>query len=122
MCIWNCPIADRHCEYCSYFGGCERREAPLERRERIAYCIDTMSRIVGHDILSRRRFRGDVWARNMVAYRLHQTGYSLNEIGYALGLHHSTVLHGCEQVERMLDAPKFYQEEIRLWKKFREFA
>lgn len=121
-CIWRVDIADRHCEYCSFFGGCERREASLERSERFAYCIDTMSRIVGHDILSRRRSRGDVWARNMVAYRLRQCGFSLSEIGEALGLHHSTVIHGCEQVERMLDVPQFYPKEISLWRKFREFA
>lgn len=119
MCIWNCPIADRHCEYCSYFGGCERREAPISVSDRAELYVTTMSGIMGHDIKSRCRQRMDVWARNIVAYQLRKEGMLCKDAGKAVGLDHATVLHGCKQVESMLAMPKMYPAEFALWENFK---
>lgn len=118
-CIWRVDIADRRCEYCSFFGGCERREAPASANARAGLYVATMSSIMGHDIKNRRRHRLDVWARNIVAYQLRKEGMSFKEAGDALGLDHSTVIHGCEQVESMLAMPKMYPAEFALWENFK---
>lgn len=118
MCIWRVDIADRHCEYCSFFGGCERREAVSDCESVAKECIAAMSAIVGCNILNRRRTQTEVWARNMVAYRLRQRGFTLKEAGEMLGLSHSAVVYGSKQVERMLKSPKMYPREVKIWEKF----
>ena len=81
-------------------------------------CIETMSGIVGTDILVRARERLLVYARYMVAYCLRQYGFSYHEIGNFLNMDHSTMVHGVKMVNEMLSVPQMYPEEMEIWQKF----
>jgi len=54
-------------------------------------------------ILARSHERQPVAARRDVATHLRGRGYSLPQIGRALGLHHSTVLHYLQTAPSFLD-------------------
>lgn len=117
MCIWSVNPEDRHCEFCSFRGGCESYPIKVDDDSPYMY-IKLMSDIVGTDILQRSRLQLLVWARNMVAYRLRLDGYSLTKIGKIMGLNHTTVLNCERQVKRMLERPLMYDKECELWQKF----
>lgn len=115
MCIWPVNPEDRHCEFCSYRGGCDRypkKKSNPELYRRI------MFRIIGMDVLTRSRRQDLVWARNMVVYQLRLDGFSLKQIGRAVGLDHSTVVNCVHQVERMLERPSMYEKESEIWQEF----
>ena len=116
MCIWNTPVADRRCEFCTYRGGCEAY--PQKKEVRPELYREIMSEIVGMDVLTRCRRQDLVWARNMIAYQLRKDGLSLKNVGIAVGLNHSTVMNCMHQVERMLERPSMYEKETEIWQKF----
>lgn len=113
-CIWNTPIEDRHCEYCTY-KGCEVKPDPFEVGRRY---IDVMSGIIGCDILVRCRHQDVVWARRIVSYQLRKEGFSTTIIGKIMRMDHTSILVAENKVSDMLCYPKMYPEEICLWKKF----
>lgn len=119
MCIWNTPVKDRHCEYCSYRGGCEKYDKLDTRTPKEKY-VDSMSDIVGMDILQKSRLSKLVWARYMVAYQMRQDGYSVLSVGRMLGLDHSSVTHCMGRMRMMLDNPRLYDWETRIWMKFQK--
>lgn len=122
MCIWNTPVADRHCEFCSYRGGCERYSSVESRydgaKTQAEEYIRLMSDAVGEDIMVSSRKQHLVWARNMVLYMLRVDGYSLMSIENATGRNHSTVIYATRQVKEMLKKPNMYKDEIEIWNKF----
>lgn len=122
MCIWNCAVEDRHCEFCSYRGGCERYPLLESRYEgakmQAEEYIGLMSKAVGEDIMVSSRKQNLVWARNMVLYMLRVDGYSLMSIENATGRNHSTVIYATRQVKEMLKKPNMYKDEIEIWNKF----
>ena len=118
-CIWNCPIEDRKCEYCTFRGGCDRY--PLHRESvRPQRYIAIMEEIIGEPVLSRTRHRLPVWARNMIAYQLWQDGFKSTEIAKIFGFDHSTIVHCRKQVGKMLKMPRMYSIESEIWRKFQE--
>lgn len=122
MCIWNTPVADRHCEFCSYRGGCERYPS-VEKRyshalEKANRYISVMSEAVGCDIMIPSRKQTLVWARNMVLYMLRLDGFSLMSIEKATGMNHATVIYADRKVKEMLKRPNMYPEETKIWQKF----
>lgn len=117
MCIWSVVPEDRHCEFCSYRGGCEKHQISVGE-DRSSLYIDLMSKIVGSDILQKSRNQTIVWARNMVAYCLRLDGLSLEKVGKILNLNHTSILYCERQVKRMLDRPVMYYRECELWQKF----
>lgn len=117
-CIWKVAEEDRHCEYCSYAEGCEKR--PVRRVNLKEYYIDSMSKILGSDMLTRCRDAEYVWARYIVSYQMSIDGYSRSVIGKLMGLDHSTITHGIRKIEEMLAHPCFYVKENKIWKKYRE--
>jgi chromosomal replication initiation ATPase DnaA len=48
-------------------------------------------------MLSRKRIRSFVQARNIVCECLHRLGYSYPQIGMVVERHHSSVMHACRQ-------------------------
>lgn len=57
------------------------------------------------DIIGPRRFGGMVRARQLVMHRAKQEGFSLTQIGRALGgRDHTTVMHGQQRVQARIDA------------------
>lgn len=123
MCIWKVEERDRRCEYCSYRGGCEKYPKGIEREDVKSVAeryIEAMSDIVGQDILIRTRSVLLVWARNMVAYQLRLEGYSVTAVGACLGLNHSTVTHCASRMREMLERPKMYAREARIWTEFQK--
>ena len=122
MCIWEVDESKRHCEYCSYFDGCETR-APksataFELDSKAA--VDAMSEIVPFDLANPCRHSNIVWARYMVEYYLRSLGYSLNRIGSLFKRDHTTVMHSVREVEKMLQTPAFYEKEAKVWDEFNQ--
>lgn len=122
MCIWEVDSAKRHCEYCTYRGGCEKY--PLEKKIRFrmgaAMYIEIMSEIIGADVLERTRRQIKVWARSLIAYQLRIDGETFMAIGEHLGITHATVIHGINQVEKMLTYPHMYSDLVELWAEFQK--
>jgi len=120
MCIWKVAQEDRRCEFCSYYGECEAHEAspPVDVVGAI-YC-EAMGGIIARDVRDKTRERNVVWARYMVFWQLTKDGFSLTEVGDFMGFDHTTVLHGRNQIETMLEMPKMYPTEARIWEKFQK--
>lgn len=113
-CIWPVTENNRHCEYCTYE---ECRRLPKAEMVAKGYA-DTLSAIIGRDVLEPTRESVVVWARYMIAYKMRKDGYSTTAIGDCLGLHHATVMHGSQRVKDMLEFPGMFRQEFSIWKKF----
>lgn len=118
MCIWNTPVEDRHCEFCSYWGGCEKRPVePVRNCTEVATeYLAIMYRITGLDIMTPSRRREVSWGRYMVIYLLHKAGFSWIQIGKAIGLNRVTAMYGAKNVTKMLQMPAMYPKEMDVWK------
>lgn len=119
MCIWRINEEYRMCEYCCYPHNCEAHPGAVAEVSAEAI-INVMNDIVGEDIRQRCRRSILVWARSMVAYRLMMNGLKQQEAADLLGLNRTTMVYCRNQVQRMLDYPKLYIQELRMWKKFNE--
>lgn len=123
MCVWKVEESDRRCEYCSYRGGCERYPEGREKEDVRSVAkryVETMSSIVGRNIIAKDRSMLSVWARNMVAYQMRREGYPVTAVGDCLGLNHSTVTHCALRVRQMLEMPRMYMREARIWTEFQK--
>ena len=120
MCIWKVEVEERHCEYCTYRGGCEsyERVAPIDEAKQIYSGI--LSGLVGRDIMEQCRERDVVSARYILFYQLANDGYSQEKIGKCCGFDHSTVSYGKRQVENMLKFPGMYPVEMVIMHNFKK--
>lgn len=107
------------CQYCTFWGGCEVRK-PHVFEEDAEVAVREMGEVVPYDLYEPCRKANVVWARYMVEYYLRTLGYSLSKIGSLFRRDHSTVVHSVKEVKKMLDAPVMYQEEVKIWNKFKE--
>ena len=82
--------------------------------------IRIMSGIVGTDITVRSRKAQVTWPRYLVMYQLRKDGLFFREIAGIFGVNHTTVVHGVKEVHAMLDMPRMYPDEIRLWQRFQK--
>ena len=117
MCIWEIDAAKRHCEYCSYWGGCEKRKVEPAKTvyEAAVEYANLIKGISGYNIFARTRLRPIVWQRNMAIYLLRKSGYSWNDIAKAFKMHHSATMYASAQVTKMLQMPKMYPDEMEVW-------
>ena len=76
--------------------------------------------IVGTDITVRSRKAQVTWPRYLVMYQLRKDGLSFPKIARVFGVNHATVVHGVKGVQAMLDMPRMYPDEIRLWQRFQK--
>lgn len=87
----------------------EWRPVVIVHRILVQHIIDAAAAVNGisvNQMLSRRRSRTFSWPRQQVMYLAATlTSCSLPEIGRALKLDHTTVIHGIRQVERRIDDP-----------------
>ena len=90
----------------------------IKSMDRCDYYVRVMSEIVGTDIRTRSRRVDLVWARRSVMYKLRDEGYTLIKIGRVFGMKHCNVLYGIEAVKLMLEMPRQYKDEMKLWKEF----
>lgn len=118
MCIWEIAPEKRHCEFCSYRGGCEVRPSEDGSREKARRYAEILSVVLGKDIMRRSRKSDVVWARYMLMYQMRMDGYSLSVVGKCAGVDHSTVVHAVKNVTKMLHTPAMYQPETEVWQKF----
>lgn len=118
MCIWKVAEEDRHCEYCLWHEGCEARPTEMMKRERLY--IETMSTLIGRDILTDTHERNVVFGRNMVAYQLIMDGCGVCRAGRLLGRDHSTIVYAKYQIQAMLNMPQMYVREMAIWNEFQE--
>ena len=83
---------------------------------------DAMREITGIDVVQRRRFHDLVIARSIVADRLHRDGFHDGDIAACLGLDRSTIYHCRTVVSDMLEAPRFYRQELEVYKQFKQIT
>ena len=118
MCIWKVRRADRLCEFCLWGGPCECRGPEVVDRGDVY--LEAMTGVLGKDVLGRDRGRIAVWSRYMVMYMMRKDGLSWKVIGRRVGKDHSTVIYAVRQVEKMLELPKMYRQEYKVWKSFQK--
>lgn len=120
MCIWKVAAEDRKCQYCSYRGGCEKRDMGKEVMldGLCSEYVSIMSELIGADIMTKNKSARMAWARYMVFYKLKQKGMGVSRIGEKIGRKHCSVIHGVYQVQNMLEFPSMYRDEMDLWRSF----
>lgn len=70
----------------------------VDELERVVTAVEAETGIRADSILGRSRVPAVCRARHLLMWRLRQIGdWSLNEIGRAVGLHHTTVIYGLHQ-------------------------
>lgn len=82
--------------------------------------VESMGAVVPYDLFEPCRKSNIVWARYMVEYYLRSLGHSLSKIGSLFKRDHSTVMHSVHEVEKMLDNPRMYPEETKVWEEFQK--
>lgn len=85
--------------------------------ERTRQLIGYAEHSVGHKLEDSRKYE-NVIIRNFVAYQLRLEGYSYGEIGKAMGVNHSTVVHYYKKMMDILSLPNVFNSEIRLYNSF----
>ena len=114
-------------------------ELPVSERNRI---ISALSESVGHDqrptceergpqlmgimaeihgvdsIPVKSRLAWVVWSRIIVSNQLRKEGYSLSEIGRAIGKDHCTVSYYLIKMDDALKNPVFYGLELKVYREF----
>ena len=119
-CIWKVAEEDRHCEFCSFNGGCEARGTVMTLDEKAVMVLGVMNDIIGEDVRVRCAKSRLVWARNMVEYKLSSYGMSLNQIGMVVKRDHSTVFNGIRRFNDAMKYPSMYQDVMEIWNSFKE--
>lgn len=122
MCIWKVEPEDRHCQYCSYILGCEKRLVNGKRigeSEYLEEYLMAMSAEVGANILEKSRRARIVWGRYLLAYQLSLDGFSDKSIGNMVGLDRTTVIHAMKEVKKMIKSPWMYPSETEMWINFK---
>lgn len=76
--------------------------------------------ITGEDCTEHTRRRPVVWARYIVAWQMTEDGFTTNQIGARLGIDHSTVSHCRDAVKEMLEYPRYYPQELAVFRKFKK--
>jgi hypothetical protein len=72
---------------------------------------------VGRQITAERNAENTL-IRSLVAYRLHNDGYSYHEIGGYMHRDHSTVTHLYFKMRDMLSVPEAYKAEMKVYERF----
>ncbi|OWJ81096.1 hypothetical protein CDV52_19645 [Haematobacter missouriensis] len=77
--------------------------SPVRRLRQIAEAISAETDLPVEDILGTSRVRVVAQARHLMMYIAHREGFSFSAIGRALGLDHSSTMHGVnsERLRRM---------------------
>lgn len=76
--------------------------------------------ITGEDCTERTRRRPVVWARYIVAWQMTEDGFTTCQIGARLGIDHSTVSHCRDAVKEMLEYPRYYPQELAVFRQFKK--
>lgn len=120
FCIWKVAPEDRRCEFCCYKGGCvmhgERKSVKLP--DLIDDYRLAMLDVIGCDILERSRKRNVVLGRSIVIYYLCKSGFRPSEIGDAIGLERTTVIHARDQIGFIIGHPDAFKLEMVYVDKF----
>lgn len=74
--------------------------------------------ILGPGIGTKRRDSHCVIGRMLIAYKMRDEGYSLNQIGMMMGRHHATIIHLERMMEDVLRYPDCFKIEMAYWQEF----
>lgn len=90
----------------------ERYPVLLEQAEYVTNCtLDPGSRKAEN-----------VFIKSIVAYQLHEEGYTYSEIGRTIGMSHATIIHYVNKMNDMFSIPQMYTTEITQYEQFKEIA
>ena len=64
----------------------------------------------------------NVFIKSIVAYQLHEEGYTYSEIGRTIGMSHATIIHYVNKMDDMFSLPQMYTTEISQYEQFKEIA
>lgn len=86
--------------------------------ERVKDLMAIQERILGERIPTTCRVARFVWARAMVAYQMRMEGYTLHQVGAAIGKNHSDIVHLHHKMKDALDYGYAYTDIVDKWKQF----
>ena len=87
--------------------------------ERYPFILSKAEDVIGKKLTSARSANNTL-IRCFVAYKMHQEGYSLSDIGRQMSRDHSTVTNLVHRVRDMLSLPNAYKWEVQQYKRFEE--
>lgn len=92
-------------------------EGPADNSDKY---IAVMSELTGLDIMENSRRVSVAWPRYMVMFQMRKDGLTFKRIGDRFGKDHTTVMYAVKVMKDMLDMPKMYPDEIKLWQQFQK--
>lgn len=81
-------------------------------------CADLFG-VPAAEIMGRKRLRHIVYARYALYTALRHRGWTFPQIGKFFGRHHTSVIHGVEVAEYLMERDRSYEEKIEamaMWK------
>ena len=94
------------------------REPTDNRTARLSKLCQVMQETSGIDLRKRDRHADTVRARIVLCFVARLEGFSLHEVGDALGLNHSTVCYHEKAMRKALNCPAMYPGYVELYNKF----
>lgn len=109
------PTLERANQILSNFNSPTKTNLSLEK---ILLKVAEFYGIKKEDVLNRKRDKELVHSRQITMYLLrHELNYSFPKIGKELQRDHTTVIHGCDKIEREMSQDNGLKQEITLIKK-----
>lgn len=91
-------------------------------RRRYAELSAMMESVTGHAVPQVCRESEYVWERAMMAHRMRAEGFSLCQIGAAMGKNHSTVANVLKKMDGVEEFPRMYWDILPTWDKFKKLV
>lgn len=91
-------------------------------RRRYAELSALMAAATGHAVPDTCRTSEYVWERAMLARRMRAEGFSLHQIGAAMGKDHSTVVNAIKKLDGVDEFPRMYWDILPTWEKFKKLV
>lgn len=91
-------------------------------RRRYAELSALMVTATGHAVPQVCRESEYVWERAMLARRMREEGFSLYQIGAAMGKNHSTVINALKRMAGVEEFPRMYWDILPTWEKFKKLV
>ena len=96
----------------------DRTERAQNAQARGRELKDIMTAVSGYDVSLKDRMRPIPDCRAIIASQMRREGYTLKEIGLALGVDHATIIHYIGVVEAIVKYPMSAQYSYKIYQDF----
>lgn len=91
-------------------------------KERYPVLLEQAEYVTNCTLNPESRKAENVFIKSIVAYQLHEEGYTYSEIGRTIGMSHATIIHYVNKMNDMFSIPQMYTTEITQYEQFKEIA